>query len=128
MVKYRDKRDSNFEEQYNEWLKRIAAVPKNYPTLTEEQWMKACRHFNGCAKCGDENIEARGFFISFKNGGRYCDWNIIPLCSRCAADWNIAKNPFRLAWSRDNAARTFNRRECIKDITQYLGGILDGLR
>ena len=128
MVTYNEKVNRQLEEQYNAWLTRIRAVPKNYPTLTEAQWMKVCRHFNGCAKCGDENIDARGFFISFKNGGRYCDWNIIPLCSKCAADWSLDLNPFRLALFRDRAAKTFARRDCIKDITEYLGGILDGIR
>ena len=90
--------------------------------------MRACRHFNGCAKCGDETIDARGFFISFKNGGRYCDWNIIPLCSKCAADWSLDKNPFKLAMTRDHREKSFDRRDCIKEITKYLGDILDGIK
>lgn len=125
MVKYRAKRDKAFDDAFDEWKQRIAKVPKNYPTLTDEQWMRACRHFNGCAKCGDEEIEARGFFVPFKEGGRYCDWNVIPLCQHCAADWKIATNPFKAAWRRDNAARAFNRRDCIKKIVDYLGGLLD---
>jgi hypothetical protein len=126
MVTYRAKRDAGFEKDFEAWKKKISTIPKDYPTLTEEQWMRACRHFNGCAQCGDEDIEARGFFIQFKEGGRYCDWNIIPLCQKCAADWKLSPNPFRAAWSRDNANRAFNRRNCLKDIVDYLGGIIDG--
>ena len=72
------------KEVYSEWLEMIQQVPKDYPTLTEEQWMEAVQHFGGCALCGDESIDTRGFFVPFKSGGRYCDWNVIPLCSRCA--------------------------------------------
>lgn len=125
MVTYRANRDDAFDKAYADWRVRIAAVPKDYPTLTEEQWMRACRHFNGCARCGDEEIEARGFFVQFKEGGRYCDWNVIPLCSKCAGDWKLSTNPFRAAWHRDNKARAFNRRECIVKIVDYLGGLLD---
>ena len=69
---------------YNEWLKKIAQVPKDYPTLTEKQWMEAVKHFGKCAICGDESIDTRGLYIPFKSGGRYCDWNVIPICSKCA--------------------------------------------
>jgi hypothetical protein len=125
MIKYIAKRDKQLEDQYNDWKARIAKVPKNYPTLTEDQWMAACRHFGGCAQCGSENIEARGFFVAFKDGGRYCDWNVIPMCDRCAADWKLCPNPFRAARQRDNAGRSFNLRECLTEIVSYLGGKLD---
>lgn len=125
MVEYRAKRDQSLVDQYEDWKQRIARVPKNYPTLTEDQWLKACRHFGGCAKCGDESIDSRGFFITFSEGGRYCDWNIVPVCARCAAETVIQPNPFRLAMLRDNAARSFDRRQCLDRITEYLGGILD---
>ena len=125
MIKYDGERDAGFEIKYKEWLARIAAVPKNYPTLTEEQWMNACRHFRGCAQCGNEAIEARGLFIAFADGGRYCDWNVVPLCDKCASEWKKCPNPFRLAWTRDNNSRSFNRRECLERISKYLGGKLD---
>lgn len=125
MIKYRAKRDEDFETKFEAWKQRIAAVPKDYPTLTEEQWMEACRHFGACAQCGAETIEARGFFVGFESGGRYCDWNVIPLCHKCATDWKKVQNPFRLAWVRDNMNRAFNRRECLKRIVDYLGGRLD---
>lgn len=69
---------------YNEWLEKIHRIPKDYPPLTEEQWMEAVKHFGHCALCKNESIDTRGYFIPFEKGGRYCDWNVIPLCSECA--------------------------------------------
>lgn len=125
MKVYNAKRNAGFVDKYNAWLDRIAKIPKTYHALSEEQWMRACRHFNGCAQCGDENIEARGFFIQFSEGGRYCDWNILPMCQRCASELKKQVNPFRMAWQRDNIGRKFNRRECLVKIEAYLGGIID---
>lgn len=79
---------------YNEWRQKIASIPKNYPTLTEAQWLDACKYFGGCACCGDESIDARGYFVPFRHGGRYCDWNIIPMCERCATAIRIHGNMF----------------------------------
>ena len=69
---------------YQEWLDKVKQVPTDYPRLTEKQWMEAVNHFGHCALCKDESIDTRGYFIPFKSGGRYCDWNVIPLCSKCA--------------------------------------------
>lgn len=69
---------------YEEWLEKVRQVPKSYPKLTDTQWMEAVKHFNGCALCENESIDTRGYFIPFKDGGRYCDWNVIPMCSDCA--------------------------------------------
>ena len=56
--------------------------------------MEACTHFNGCAYCGGDNIDARSMFIQFKDGGRYCNWNIIPACERCETSRKSSPNPF----------------------------------
>ena len=69
---------------YKQWMSLIDKVPKDYHTLTEPEWLEACQYFNGCAICGAEDISARGYFIPFKYGGRYCNWNIIPMCEKCA--------------------------------------------
>lgn len=100
-------------------------VPKNYPTLTEDQWLAACRYFDGCARCHSDEIDTRGFFISAKLGGRYCDWNVIPLCEKCANAWDLTISVFRNAEHRDHARRTTEHRECMKKIVEYLGGKLD---
>lgn len=93
---------------YNEWLGKIARVPKEYPTLTEAQWLDACKYFDGCACCGDDSIDARGYFVPFKDGGRYCDWNIIPMCERCATAARTSGNMFK------------NRPKRLVDILNYL--------
>ena len=64
--------------------------------LTEQDWLAACRHFNGCAFCGEESIDARVFFIPFKFGGRYTKDNVVPACDKCATSLKRLKNPFRL--------------------------------
>ena len=79
---------------YNEWVEKVKLVPRDYPTLTEEQWMEAVKHFGGCALCGEESIDARSYFVPFKDGGRYCDWNIIPVCSKCALKTRTNYNYF----------------------------------
>ena len=78
-------------EVYNEWIEKIKTIPKDYPRLTEAQWLEAVKHFNGCAMCNSEYVESRWYFIPFKLGGRYCDWNIIPVCYKCAT--KIRNNP-----------------------------------
>lgn len=125
MVKYEEKRRQQFKDVYADWLARLAAVPKDHPTLSEEQWLDACRHFNGCAICGDETIDTRGFFVQFEEGGRYCDWNIIPMCAKCGSEYRMQPNPFKQAWLRDKTARASNHRECLPKIVDYLGGKLD---
>ena len=79
---------------YQEWKDKISKIPKSYPTLTEAQWLNAVRHFGRCAICEDESIDARGYFIPFEEGGRYCDWNVIPICSKCAMRYRKVHNLF----------------------------------
>ena len=43
MVKYRMKHYARLDELYEQWLEKVQIVPKSYPTLTEEQWLEACR-------------------------------------------------------------------------------------
>lgn len=113
------------EARFDDWLAKVAQVPKNYPTLTEEQWLEACKFFNGCARCNSEDIDTRGFFIIAKLGGRYCDWNIIPLCERCAKTWNITKSVFVTAMLRDYQNRNTEYRDNLKKIVEYLEVKLD---
>ena len=93
MLRWRAKRIATVEEKYAEWLKQITAAP--FRPLTEEQWLKACRYFGGCALCDTPEIEARGYFIQFEQGGRYTAWNILPLCELCATELKKQLNPFR---------------------------------
>lgn len=82
------------DEAYKAWLSSISEIPKPYTTLTESQWIEACRYFGGCAYCGSLDIDARSMFIPFSDGGRYCDWNIIPACEKCATARKAITNPF----------------------------------
>lgn len=91
---WREGRIENAETSYKNWLKKINSLPYPSPTLTEEQWMEACKHFGGCAYCGDANIDARSMFIRFKEGGRYCAWNVVPSCERCETLRKSIYNPF----------------------------------
>lgn len=114
--------------RFDEWIAKVQAVPKDYPTLTEAQWLEACRHFDGCARCHSEIVDTRGFFISAKLGGRYCDWNVIPLCEKCAVNWDLARNAFINASSRDrNSGISCNHeyRDCLEGVVEYLGRKLD---
>ncbi len=112
------------KDMYSAWLDKVAKVPTNYPTLTEEQWFDACKHFGGCAICGDMYISARAYFIPFKEGGRYCDWNIIPVCEACSIKWQAlslmpAHTPFSYYLRLDNG------KQILKNIQGYLEVKLD---
>lgn len=89
---WRYRRRYNADTSFKEWLEKISKQPAS--TLTEEQWMEACNHFKGCAYCGADSIDARSMFITFKDGGRYTCWNIIPSCERCETARKYTENPF----------------------------------
>ena len=103
---------------YAAWLGKIKSLPKDYPTLTESQWLEACQHFNGCAYCGSDSIDARSYFIEFSEGGRYCDWNIVPACERCASAARIQKDPFKRLVDA-------NKKPALRGIINYLEVRLD---
>lgn len=107
------------EIEFKDWLSTIEAIPKPHKTLTEDEWLEACRHFGGCAYCGEPEIEARSMFIPFKLGGRYCSWNIIPACERCETSVKLTDNPFK---RMDNIYNRGKGRQ-----TNKLGFTLDNL-
>ncbi|MNB67576.1 hypothetical protein D3C87_1230790 [compost metagenome] len=92
---YRAKRQREAEKIYEEW-KNTSQLP--FKPLTEDQWLEACRYFNGCALCGNPHIEVRQFFLEFQNGGRYAPWNVYPTCTDCNPKVRRTENPF--AWLR----------------------------
>ena len=118
-----EKIKAHLDVKYREWLDTIQSIPHEYPTLTEEQWMEACRYFKGCAICGDEEIDTRGFLISFDLGGRYCNWNVIPLCERCSKHFATNKNPYRQARYIDQRTigSDFKTQKNLEKIIAYLG-------
>lgn len=119
------KRIAGMHDRFDEWLAKVREVPKDYPTLTEEQWMEACRYFNGCARCDSDEIDARGFFIGRQLGGRYCDWNVIPLCTKCAAVWKLDKSAFAYAYlkGRDRYGKNKRRIGVSNDTLEFTRNI-----
>lgn len=114
----KDKWNNNIMSIWNDWQSKISKVPQQYPPLTEAQWLETCKHFNGCAFCGSDDISARGYFVPFNMNGRYCDWNIVPLCEKCAMTAQnmstaINYNPFKSLARKD--------LERFYSIINYLG-------
>lgn len=122
---YKKKRIEALEKRFDDWITKVQQVPAKYPTLTEAQWLEVCRFFDGCARCHNEIIDARGFFIGAKLGGRYCDWNVIPLCERCASRWKLDKDIFVNVLQKDHQEKGTEYRECLEKIVQYLEVKLD---
>ena len=122
-LEYQERVTDNAEKQYADWLNKIQKIQKPYKTLTEAQWLEACRFFDGCALCDREHISTRAYFIPFAEGGSYCSWNIIPLCDICATSMKIQKNPWRRLDKRINANLDLNHgdpMEYLNRVTQYL--------
>lgn len=75
-----------------EW-QELTNVPMRL--LNEDDWLRACSHFNGCAMCGSDDIGVRELFIPFGLGGKYTPWNVIPVCEQCASKGTRNRiNPF----------------------------------
>lgn len=128
---WRMRRRDTAVDSLSKWLTKIAELPYPSPALTEEQWMEACKHFGGCAYCGGTDIDARSMFIQFRDGGRYCAWNIIPACERCETARKDVPNPFLRMDSSLNrspaaSARKYNfTLERLSNIVGYLQGKMD---
>ena len=129
---WRDKRRATHNSDFEDWLAKIAKIPKPYTTLTEEQWLEACKHFGGCAYCGSPDISARSMFIAFKDGGRYCNWNIVPSCEICEAAYKGYTNPFLrmdTAFFKNfdaTGTRKKQTQERLNIITAYLQSKMEG--
>lgn len=126
------KMKQRMHDRFDEWVDKVNQVPKDYPTLTEAQWLEACNFFNGCARCDSDEIDTRGFFISKSLGGRYCDWNVIPLCTKCAKMWQLDRSMFVYAYHKDSVKKdkryiplgvsdsTHEFRDNLEKLTSYL--------
>lgn len=131
---WRKQRVDNADNRYKEWLKKVAELPYPYKTLTEEQWLQACKHFGGCAYCGKDSIDARSMFIQFKQGGRYCAWNIIPACEKCETARKDNPNPFirmdqKLKRGNDTQAKKLGfSLDKLRNIVDYLQSKMEGAR
>jgi hypothetical protein len=109
------------QQKYEDWKKLIKAASPGH--LTEQQWIEACRFFGGCAICGSEHIDTRGFFIRFKDGGRYAVWNILPLCSNCNTLHKRQPNLF-ITLDPNAGNGTSDSKKKLQTIVDYLGGKL----
>lgn len=96
---------------YADWIATTSKVP--YKPLTEEEWLSTCKHFGGCALCGDKHIETRHFFIQYKEGGRYAPWNILPLCGKCSVK-RYDDNPFKSMYRKLKAANSIDQEVFTK--------------
>ena len=117
---------ANADRQYTDWLSNIKDIKMH--TLTEDEWMKACMHFGGCAFCGAASIDTRQYFIKFKEGGKYNACNIVPACDLCATDLKKNPNPFRYMDKQLNESKSIYRgqnRERLKRIVDYLQCIIE---
>lgn len=105
------------KDKYSAWLDSIKDMPPG--RLTEEQWLDACKHFGGCAMCGSEDISTRTFFVPFREGGRYADWNVIPTCQECG--FIRRKNPNPFVFMDPNAGTgTSKSKQHLQNIVDYL--------
>lgn len=114
------------QKQLSDWLALINRVQPPLKTLTEDEWLTACRYFDKCAFCKTDEISARGFFIPYKMGGRYAAWNVLPVCEQCATVLKRLDNPFT-RYARRAITHYSTRhvdKDCLKHVTSYLLPIL----
>ena len=104
-------------DTFNAWTSLLRKL--NINTLTESEWLECCSHFEGCALCGSESIDARGFFIAYKDGGKYNRCNVIPLCEHCANELKRDLNPFKYLTIYKKRIKR-NRRKNLRNIIEYL--------
>lgn len=119
------------DERFAAWTKQLNSVTTH--TLTEDEWLECCRYFGGCALCDSDQIDARGYFIRFEDGGKYNACNVIPICDKCATAIKYQSNPFRQMnplINRNLATSRGYSVEKLEKVADYLqskiGGIVDG--
>lgn len=105
------------EEYERAWRLVIAAAP--IITITEAEWQKACRFFNGCAFCG-ANIEVRAKYFPATLNGMHTAWNVIPLCGACYAAHTRGRLNAQKAVSRYKVFSTRNSFNKQKTTRLYL--------
>lgn len=121
-----ERRTKAADERYEAWIKRLTSIQTH--TLTEDEWLRACSYFGGCALCGSESIDTRGYFIRFKDGGRYNACNIIPLCESCATSVKRQPNLFRQmnpAINRNLAVSKGLTLARLENTAKYLQNIME---
>lgn len=102
------------EDYERAWRLVIAAAPLEL--LSEAEWAKACKFFNGCAFCGGP-IDVRAKYFPATLNGAHTAWNVIPLCSACYRVHKIGRtnvmktvHNYRVFSSRDK----FNKQKTTR--------------
>jgi hypothetical protein len=122
-----ERMQERLERKLVEWKKKVSRY-NNMHTLTEAEWLEACKHFNGCALCGSESIDARGYFITFKDGGKYNACNVIPICNECATRQRLQSNPFVFMHDRKKIGKQYSHEVSsanLKDIVDYFKAVME---
>lgn len=95
------------EEYERAWRMVIAAAP--VILLSEAEWQKACKFFNGCAFCGG-SIEVRAKYFPTTLNGKHTPWNVIPLCNECYRVHTLG---------RQNVSKTVKRYKVFSSSAQF---------
>lgn len=109
---------------YDEWKERLVGMPTRL--LTPDDWLRACKHFNGCAWCGSDSIDAKTYFVPFREGGKYTATNILPACDVCATKLKKQPNAFLTMWvrqDREEGPRASTKQ--LEKIVDYLDNIIE---
>lgn len=110
------------KSEYAEWLEKIK-VPKPIVPLSEDDWIRACSYFGGCALCDSDQIDARLLFVPGSRGGTYTMFNVIPACEKCATALRQAASYKGDPFSVRNIGGTYKPR--LTKIRAYLQERLD---
>lgn len=104
-----------YDEHLEEWQSKLKAIDDKVKILNEAEWRRATMYFNGCALCGEPEIEVRYQLLTPELGGRYTVLNTIPVCGDCVKVPRRHVNPFEWLAKSVNVTRT-----CEIKILQYL--------
>ena len=116
------------DERFAAWIEQLKSITTH--TLTEDEWMESCRYFGGCSLCNSDQIDARGYFIRFEDGGKYNACNVIPICDKCATALKYQSNPFRQMnpiINRNLATSRGYSLEKLEKVAEYLQSKIGGI-
>lgn len=116
------------DERFAAWIEQLKSITTH--TLTEDEWLECCSYFGGCALCNSDQIDARGYFIRFEDGGKYNACNVIPICDKCATAIKYQSNPFRQMnpiINRNLATSRGYSLEKLEKVAEYLQSKMGGI-
>ena len=123
--KHKQRSYERIRTDYQQWREDIKTIPQPYSPMSEEDWLRTCRFFDGCAICSSKHIDARYLFVPTKDGGRYCAWNTIPVCNVCLKLLrNTTLDPFKsimdMHKNYNGLVRFSDKRDVVNKIKGYL--------